>query len=310
MHALLLALCLAMPAAAQDVLRVGDFSSALPGQRPAGWEPLTFSGIERQTEYRVLRENGGPLVIRADSRAAASALVRTIRIDPSVYPIVSWRWKVEGVIPGSDPRRKSGDDYPARLYLTFDVPPDRLGFGERLGYEAARLLYGSPPPLAALNYIWARDETPGEIIPNAYTHRARMIVVRSGPALAGQWLEETRDVREDYRRAFGEEPPPITGVAIMTDTDDTGGRATAWYGDIVFHKASASPSGASCPRFECPTLNHGPMLFSRIPLHKRTGGTREDMPGLECFDICNGAVMSVGPPIAAMSGNRGTSTSR
>jgi len=79
MHALLLALCLAMPAAAQDVLRVGDFSSALPGQRPAGWEPLTFSGIERQTEYRVLRENGGPLVIRADSRAAASALIRTIR---------------------------------------------------------------------------------------------------------------------------------------------------------------------------------------------------------------------------------------
>ncbi|TQV61529.1 MAG: DUF3047 domain-containing protein, partial [Halothiobacillaceae bacterium] len=120
-------------------------------------------------------------------------------------------------------------------------PPDTLGFGERLGYEAARLLYGSAPPLGALNYIWARAEKPGEIIPNAYTRRAMMIVVRSGQAKAGQWLVETRNVREDYRRAFGEEPPPISGVAIMTDTDDTGGKATAWYGDIVFHKAGTPP---------------------------------------------------------------------
>lgn len=241
MRALLLTLILAMPAAAQDMLRVGDFASAQPGQLPTGWEPLTFSNIEQQTEYRVIRENGGPPVIRADSQAAASALARSIRIDPNVYPLVSWRWKVEGIIPGSDPRSKSGDDYPARLYITFDVPPDTLGFGERLGYEAFRLFYGSAPPLAALNYIWAGAEKPGEIIPNAYTRRAMMIVVRSGQAKAGQWLEETRDVREDYRRAFGAEPPPISGVAIMTDTDNTGGKATAWYGDIVFHKAGTPP---------------------------------------------------------------------
>ncbi|MEW6764547.1 MAG: DUF3047 domain-containing protein [Pseudomonadota bacterium] len=234
MHALLLALCLATPAAA-DTLKVGDFSGTQPGRLPEGWQPLAFPAIEHHTDYLTLREADGHVVIRADSRSAASALIREIRIDPRDYPIIRWRWKVAGLIPGSDPRHKAGDDYPARLYITFDVPPDRLGFGERLGYEAARLFYGGTPPLGALNYIWASAGTPGEIIPNAYSSRARMIVVRSGPGQTGHWLEEERNVLEDYRRAFGEEPPPINGVAIMTDTDDTGGSATAWYGDIVFH---------------------------------------------------------------------------
>jgi hypothetical protein len=75
------------------------------------------------------------------------------------------------------------------------------------------------------------------VLPNAHTDRVRMIVVRSGTADAGRWVAETRNVLEDYRRAFGEEPPPVSGVAVMTDTDQTGGRATAWYGDIRFAPA-------------------------------------------------------------------------
>jgi hypothetical protein len=71
------------------------------------------------------------------------------------------------------------------------------------------------------------------MLPNAYTERVRMIVVRSGAADAGRWVEEERNLYDDYRRAFAEEPPPIAGVAIMTDADDTGESATAWYGDIV-----------------------------------------------------------------------------
>ncbi|MFZ5466266.1 MAG: DUF3047 domain-containing protein [Pseudomonadota bacterium] len=233
MRALLLALSLALPAVAQDGLPVAPFSATDPGSLPEGWRPLAFPNIERHTDYRPVMEDGVQ-VIRADSQAAASGLIREFRLDPHAYPIVRWRWKVAGIIAGSDPHRKSGDDYPARLYITFDYPPERLGFGERLGYEAARLLYGGVPPLRAINYIWATSGTPGEVIPNAYSGHARMVVVRSGAAQAGVWLEEERNVLEDYRRAFGEDPPPISGVAIMTDTDDTGGTATAWYGDILF----------------------------------------------------------------------------
>ena len=61
-----------------------------------------------------------------------------------------------------------------------------------------------------------------------------MIVVQSGPQRVGSWVEEERNVYEDYQLAFGEEPPAISGVAIMSDTDNTKERAVAYYGDIVF----------------------------------------------------------------------------
>ena len=61
-----------------------------------------------------------------------------------------------------------------------------------------------------------------------------MIAVESGSGRAGQWIRERRDVREDYRHVFGEEPGRVDAVAIMTDTDNTGATATAWYGDIWF----------------------------------------------------------------------------
>ena len=62
----------------------------------------------------------------------------------------------------------------------------------------------------------------------------------SGPAELGRWIDERRDVLADYRTLFGEDPPMISGVAIMTDTDGTGESALAWYGDISFEKPDLS----------------------------------------------------------------------
>lgn len=67
-----------------------------------------------------------------------------------------------------------------------------------------------------------------------------MIVVESGTTKLNTWVTEERNVYEDYKRAFGEEPPPISGVAIMTDTDNTGESAEAYYGDILFKKQDSS----------------------------------------------------------------------
>jgi hypothetical protein len=94
---------------------------------------------------------------------------------------------------------------------------------------AYRLLYGRYPPAAVVSYIWDNRLPPGTALDNAYTDRARMLVLRSGAADVGRWVMESRDVVEDYRRLFGGEPPRIAGVAVMTDTDDTGERAVAWY---------------------------------------------------------------------------------
>jgi hypothetical protein len=136
----------------------------------------------------------------------------------------------------ADIYRKEGDDFPARIYITFEYDRSKLGFFERAKYEAIKLLYGEYPPLAAINYIWESKAPKGLVVPNTYTDRVKMIVVESGPELLDQWVAEERNVREDYRQAFGEDAPMISGVAIMTDTDNTGESATAYYGDIVFKR--------------------------------------------------------------------------
>jgi hypothetical protein len=61
-----------------------------------------------------------------------------------------------------------------------------------------------------------------------------MIVASSGAAGVGAWQSLTRDVRADFRRAFGEEPGALRAVGVLTDTDNTDGHAEAWYGDIRF----------------------------------------------------------------------------
>jgi DUF3047 family protein len=231
------ALALAVRMAIADApppLEVGRFSALPePGPLPAEWCPLEFKKIPSRTDYALARSDGR-VVIRATSRASASGLVRTIRIDTRQYPIVAWSWKVSNLIDKGDVRKKSGDDYPARIYITFEYDPARVGLLERAKFGVLARLYGEYPPIAAINYIWESRAPLGEIVPNAFTSRVRMIVVESGPAKVGRWVEERRDVLADYRAAFGEDPPAISGVAIMTDTDNTGEAAVAEYGDITF----------------------------------------------------------------------------
>lgn len=219
------------------VLEVGKFSSDQPGAGlPNGWKPLTFKKIPKQTEY-VLMRDGAQVVVKAVSEASASGLTKEVAINPKDYPIVRWRWKVENLLQRSDVNRKEGDDYPARLYITFAYDPDNVTFGKKLKYKAGRVLFGDIP-IGALNYIWETKTPVGTIVENAYTDFAQMIVVESGSQKVGMWLEEERNLYEDYKQAFGEEPPMINGVAIMSDTDNTKERAVAFYGDISFRQAS------------------------------------------------------------------------
>lgn len=226
-----------IPARAHDAsaLVVGHFSAASPGdQPPAGWKPLTFKKIPTHTRYRLIKD-GETTVIRAVSEASASGLTKEVAIDPREYPLVRWRWKVENLLQRSDVRHKDGDDYPVRLYIAFAYEPDKVSFSRKLKYHAGRALFGDIP-IAAINYIWERAAPVGTVIENAYTDFAQMVVVQSGPANVGRWVEEERNVYEDYKRAFGGEPPMIKGVAIMSDTDNTKERTTAYYGDISFVK--------------------------------------------------------------------------
>jgi Protein of unknown function (DUF3047) len=224
----------AMASADQSVLEIGRFiAPARPDALPEGWEPLTFKKVVRSTRYSVVRDGDG-WVLKAESDAAASALYRPLDLSPLAYPRLTWRWKVENVLIKGDARKREGDDYPARVYVAFRYDPARATAWEKAKYGAYRLVYGSYPPVAVLNYIWDNRLPPGTTLDNAYTERAKMVVVRSGSSEIGRWLTETRDVLDDYRRLFGGEPPRIAGVAVMTDTDDTGERAVAWYDALAF----------------------------------------------------------------------------
>jgi hypothetical protein len=220
----------------QNVIEVGKFSAAAVGQAlPDGWKPLIFKKIEKHTTYTLVKDNG-IVVIRAVAEASASGLTREIKINSKEYPIVQWRWKVDNILKKGDVHKKEGDDYPARIYITFEYDPSKLSFFEKAKYKTIKLWYGQYPPLAAINYIWESKAPAGTMVPNPYTDRVMMFVVESGADKLNQWVVEERNIYEDYKKAFGEEPPMISGVAIMTDTDNTGESATAYYGDILFKK--------------------------------------------------------------------------
>lgn len=201
-----------------------------PGGLPDHWETLRFSKIPAATAYE-WSPSSGALHAKADK--SASGLVYRHEGPVADLPILRWRWKIAGTLPKGDESSKRGDDYAARVYVTFKYEPSRVGLATRLKYAAVKALRGEYPPHNAIAYIWANRLPAGDSAPSPYTKRVMMVAARSGGSEAGQWRAEERSVLEDYRRLFGEDPPPYAGIAVMTDADDTGGAAEAWYADVT-----------------------------------------------------------------------------
>lgn len=200
-----------------DVLMIGRFSAG----DLSGWQTKSFKG---ETQYRLVRADGVPVVsngadgqrvLRAESRGTASGLFKRLHVDLTRTPILHWRWRVDNILTGIDERTKQGDDYPARIYV---VISGGVWFWRT----------------QALNYVWSSYQPQGASWPNAFTSHAVMLAVESGSAKLGRWVDFRRDVRQDLRRYLGMEARSIDAVAIMTDTDNSGQHAVAYYGDIYF----------------------------------------------------------------------------
>ena len=220
--------------AGPSTLRVGHFSEvASTDSLPDGWTEIRFGRNESGTDYNLVRRDS-TVVLQARSENGSSSLIRHPRIDLSEYPILEWRWRVEDLPARADVTTDTTDDAAARLYVTFDY--DDLGVIDRIKLALLRRFGYEKAPSRALNYIWATRHGPGAVIESPYTDQIMMMPVRTGADRAGEWVRERRNVRADYREAFEGDPPPVNGIAIMTDTDNTGGTAKALYGDIVFRK--------------------------------------------------------------------------
>lgn len=210
--------------------------SLLPEGAPGGgWQPVELRGKTASDFTVVSGPQGNVLQITSD--AAASALAYAVEVAAEETALLSWRWKIEGHVAGSDIRTKSGDDFPARVYVTFARDPDELPFATRMKIRLAKMLYGQDVPAAALCYVWAESLPQDLMVPNAYSDTVMMVVARSGGAVPSGWHDEQRDLQADYRAAFGADAPAVTSVMVAADTDDTGTAVRAWFGDIRLHPA-------------------------------------------------------------------------
>ena len=210
------------------------FSLKTAGSAPQEWAFQPVRGAKHLTHYAFVRdEELGATVLEAVADAAAGALIYRFDADARYSSVLRFKWKPGNLIATSDPRTKAGDDYAARIYITFATDQDRAGVKEKAENAVARVLYGETPPHAALSYVFTQKAAQGSIITSPYTQRVKKIVVDADPSSIGKWKSFSRDIYEDYKRAFGEEPPRISGIAIMVDTDNTGERARSRFSDVT-----------------------------------------------------------------------------
>lgn len=189
---------------------IGEFSR----NSLEGWEAKRFKG---ETQYR-LQTIDGVTVLMADSRAAGSGLFKEQAIDLQQTPFLNWSWRIGKRLLGLDEQSKSGDDYAVRVYV---VVKGGLAFWQT----------------QAVNYVWAGNTKQNSIWPNAFAgNHAMMMALRGTEAPLNVWQHEKRNIKADFKQLFGTDIQGIDAVAIMTDTDDSGGWATAAYGDIWFSK--------------------------------------------------------------------------
>jgi Protein of unknown function (DUF3047) len=215
------------------------FSSGSVGNTVPGWEFHKLRSVKNATKYALVRDDdANAVVVEASADAAAGALGVRIDGDAKDTPIIRFKWRIDNLLESSDPRTKEGDDYAARIYVTFAYDPARASFAEKTQNTLAKTFYGETPPHAALSYVFTHKAKLGDIITSPFTSRVKKIVVDADPKSVGVWKSFERNVYDDYKRAFHEEPTRISGVAIMVDTDNTGEKAKARFGDVTL---SAKP---------------------------------------------------------------------
>ncbi len=186
------------------------------------------------TEFRLVEE-AGRLALRIEANASYGNLMQRLERRPG-QGTLSWRWRVETFNRMADLQRKETDDTSVKVCVLFDMPIDRVPFIERQLLRLARASSAKELPAATVCYVWDARLPAGTVVDNPYSRRVRYMVLRSGPAAGGRWLDERRDLGADFLALFGDESPgdvpPLLAVGVGADADNTGGRSVAWIADL------------------------------------------------------------------------------
>ena len=196
------------------------------------WRTVNVSNKPEHTKYTIEKGNGGSY-LKAESNKSVLALAYKEEFNVYTYPKVRWRWKVSNIYQNADPETKDGDDYAIRVYVAFKYDPRASSsIGQRLKYGFINTMYGEYPPQFTLNYVWANNENQRAIQTSPYSDTIKVMALEKGSKKVGTWQNEEIDIIQDFRKAFGADPPQTAGIAVMNDSDNTG-QSSISYVDFI-----------------------------------------------------------------------------
>jgi Protein of unknown function (DUF3047) len=151
---------------------------------------------------------------------------------------LTWSWRMQLPNADTDLHHRAGDDLAAKVCASFDMPLEQVPFFEREMLRMVRAAVSQPVPSATLCWVWGGKEKHEELLPSPFTKRLRYIVLRNASDPSATWLEETRDIVADFKRAFGDEAhqllPPLAAVSVGADADNTAGHSIAHVSGLRF----------------------------------------------------------------------------
>ncbi len=203
------------------------------GSGAATAAPWKVVGLPQQTkpftQFSVV-DVDGKRALKVEANESYGNLVHPLEFSGSAAHL-AWQWRVEKLVEGADLREKGGDDTTLKVCVFFDLPMDKISFGERQILRYARSKTTDAVPGATVCYVWDTQLPVGTVLDNAFTKRMRYMVLRSGGQRMNQWVTERRDVMADFLKLFGSESetvPPIIGVAVGADSDNTHTRSVGY----------------------------------------------------------------------------------
>jgi len=203
----------AEPSASALTVTVENFSKAsIANGVPSGWEK------KEKLNCLIEKDGQGKPVLHLKNNNASGGIHKAIEIDVKQYPYFTWKWKITKIPPKGDVRKRNTDDQAGNIYVVFPG--------------------GFPPQLRSkiVSYLWDSNAPKGLMTTSPKRGNTKNIVVESGSEKLGEWITEKRNVYEDYKKLFGEEPPKTAKVSIWIDSDDTGSEAEAYYDNLMFSK--------------------------------------------------------------------------
>lgn len=182
---------------------------------PKGWELKQWFGDSHRIE---IIDESGEKVLNLGSERNSFGIYNEFDFDSKSTPILTWRWKVTHLPEGGDVRKKKKDDQAAQLYIMFPRFPKMVN-------------------TQLVGYIWDTSAPKGDQVTSPKSSNTRYIVLQSGKEHLGEWISEKRNIYEDYKTLFEEEPPEAGGITIMIDSNDTESSAESYFDDIRIEKA-------------------------------------------------------------------------